>query len=1047
MEQYFKQKSSFRTIRILLFSLSMLFAYAANGYAQNLVKGVVTDVNGDPLPGVSVVVKGTATGTTTDINGRYSLNVPRTATLEFSYIGMNKQEIKVNGRSSINVVLQEDVANLEEVVVVGYGTQKKAHLTGSVAAVSQKDMLKTTASNISQTLVGKLPGLVTQQTLGQPGSDNVSILIRGYSSFSGSGTVLVLVDGVERQMWQVDPNDVESVTILKDAASCAVYGMKGANGVVLVTTKHGQEGKTNITYRGSLTLQHATTLPKMMNGTQYMQWYNLAKELDGESPYFTDDEIAATYNGDPTDGFENTDWTSDLYNTTLLHQHNLSIEGGTDKTKYFISGGFLKQNGIIKDHKNQRGNFRSNIDVQATRDIKVSLNTSALVQDYYQPGSYSYENQKAYSIFHQMLYSIPFVPKEYKGYPTSGYRKTDDAANPIYGSANSGFSQSRKVRLETSANVEYSFPFLKGLKANMFASWDWEDLESKNFAYAYYVMAYDSPSKEYKYVKCAHLLAEGNMYQGDQKAQQIVLRPSISYNNKFGLHDVGALFLYEQTRVSSSKMDAGRQNYDLFDLPEISLGDATTSKNSGSSGKSGYAAYVGRLNYAYASKYLAEVSFRYDGSWKFAKGHRWGFFPSVSIGWNMAEEDFFKNALPKIEYFKLRASYGVLGSDNVGAFLYRKSYSYTNNGIVLGTTPTIQGTLSNNVPYPNEKLTWERTKTYNLGFEADIWNGLLGIEFDVFYKYTTDILQPIGSAFPLSLGGHYPTSTNSGTFDNRGFELTLRHRNRIGKFNYSLNGNLTYAHNRILSKVQSDNVLPWQNVLGSSFGAIWGYKSLGLYQSQEDIDNSAKVTWAAPRVGDIKYADINGDGIINSNDRVEIARSTRPEMMFALMADADYKGFDLSIQLQGAALCDKMLQYTWQNTDGTTDMTPMTKPWYANWDNAPLYLVENSWRPDNTNAEYPRLSANSLSHVNNAQQSDFWKRNGAYVRLKNIALGYTFPRAWTKKMGLANLRVYVNGNNLLTLTDFKYLDPESSNVVTGYYPQQRTFSFGIDVTF
>ncbi len=1042
-----KLKSSSRTMRIILFSLSMLFAYATNGYAQNTIKGVVTDINGDPLPGVSVIVKNTTNGVTTDINGRYYIKAPETGILLFSYIGMNKEEIKIQGRTTINVQMKEDVANLEEVVVVGYGAQKKVHLTGSVAAVSQKDMLKTTASNISQTLVGKLPGLVTQQTLGSPGSDNVSILIRGYSSFSGSGTVLVLVDGVERQMWQVDPNDVESVTILKDAASCAVYGMKAANGVVLVTTKHGQEGKTNITYRGSVTLQHATTLPKMMNGTQYMQWYNLACELDGTSPFFTDEEVAATYNGDPTDGFENTDWTSDLYKTTLMHQHSLSINGGTNKTKYFISGGFLKQNGIIKDHKNQRGNFRSNIDVQATKDIKVSLNTSAFVQDYYQPGSYSYENQKSYSIFHQMLYSIPFVPKEYEGYPTSGYRKMGDAANPIYGSANSGFNKSRKVRLETSANIEYSFPFIKGLKANMFASWDWEDLESRTFSYAYNVMAYDSPSKEYHYVKSANLLEKGNMYQGDQKAQQIVLRPSISYNNNFGDHHVGALFLYEQTRENSSKMDASRQNYDLFDLPEISLGDATTAKNSGSTGKGGYAAYVGRLNYAYANKYLAEFSFRYDGSYKFAKEHRWGFFPSVSLGWNMAEEDFFKNALPQIGYFKLRASFGVLGSDNVNPFLYRKTYSFTNNGIVLGTTPSVQGSISNNTAYPNESLTWEKTKTYNFGFEADIWNGLLGFEFDVFYKYTTDILQGIGSAFPPSLGGYYPSSTNSGTFDNRGFELTLKHRNHIGKFNYSLNGNLTYAHNRILSKIQSDNVLPWQNILGSSIGEMWGYKSNGLYQSQEEIDSSAKVTWAAPRVGDIKYVDINGDGIINTDDRVKIARGTRPEMMFALMADADYKGFDLSIQLQGAALCDKMLQYTWQNTDGTTDMTPMTRPWYANWDNAPLYLVENSWRPDNTNAEYPRLSANTLSHVNNAQQSDFWKRNGTYVRLKNVALGYTFPKNWTERFGLTSLRLYASAHNLLTLTDFKYLDPESSNVVTGYYPQQRTFSFGIDVTF
>lgn len=379
--------------------------------------------------------------------------------------------------------------------------------------------------------------------------------------------------------------------------------------------------------------------------------------------------------------------------------------------------------------------------------------------------------------------------------------------------------------------------------------------------------------------------------------------------------------------------------------------------------------------------------------------------------------------------------------------MYRKSYSYTNNGVVFGSTPNTQGTLSNTVAYPNERLTWEKTKSYNLGFDLSAWNGLLGVEFDVFYKYTYDILQSVSNIYPPSLGGHYPSSENTGTFDNRGFEIALKHRNRIGEFSYSLNGNLSYAHNRILSRTQADNTLPWQSVLGSSVGELWGLKALGLYQSEEEIANSPQVSWNTPRVGDIKYADINGDGKIDSNDRIKISRGIRPEMMFALMADANYKGFDLSVQFQGAALCDKMLQYSWQDLNGATDMTPMTRPWYANWDNAPLYLVENSWRPDHTNAEYPRLTVSSVSHSNNAQQSDFWKRNGAYLRLKNVTLGYTLPKAWTNKMGLSNIRVYANGTNLLTFTDFKYIDPESTNVATGYYPQQRTFSFGIDVRF
>ena len=1053
MEQCSKQRSSSRIARALLLSLSILFACALNGYAQNIVKGVVTDVDGGPLPGVSILVKGTSTGATTDINGKYTINAPAQGTLVFSYIGMTKKEQAVKGRNVINVKMEEDAANLDEVVVVGYGTQKKAHLTGSVAAVSQKDMLKTTASNISQTLVGKLPGLVTQQSLGQPGSDNVTMHVRGYSSYNGS-TPLTLVDGVERQMWQVDPNDVESVTILKDAASCAVYGMKASNGVILITTKKGKEGRPEITYRGSLTLSHATKLPKMMNGTQYMQWYNLALQMDGEDPYFTDEEIAQTYDGDLSNGIENTDWTSDLYKTTLMHQHNLSISGGTERTRYFVSGGFIHQNGFIKDHKNQRGNFRSNVDIKATDHIKVSLNLAGRVQDYYQPGAYSYENQKSYSIFHQLLYSLPFVTKEYNGEPASGYRSAANAANPIYGSQNSGFTKSRTTRIESSANIEYSFPFLKGLKANMFASWDWQDQDSKTFAYAYNVWAYsfsrynaNHENNKFTYVKSANLLEEGNLYVGNSKKQQVILRPSISYNQTFGKHNVGALFLYEQTRVDSHKLDGSRTNFDLFDLPELSLGDPTTATNSGSSGKSAYAAYVGRLNYAFANKYLLEASFRYDGSYLFAKDHRWGFFPSVSVGWVASEENFFKQALPKIDYFKVRGSVGVLGSDNVSAFLYRKSYSYSGNSVVFGSTPTINGTISNAVAYPMEDLTWEKTRTLNLGFDLSAWHGLLGVEFDVFYKYTYDILDAISGIYPPSLGGHVPTKMNTGTFDNRGFELVLKHRNHIGQFNYSLNGNLTYAHNRILKKTQSDNILPWQSVLGNAVGAQYGLVSDGLYQSEEEIANAPKPINVTPRVGDIKYVDINGDGKITSDDQVKIGRSSSPEMMFAFMADAEYKGIDLSIQFQGAALCDKMLQGSWYNLNSVTDANPLTAPWYANYDNSPLYLVENAWRPDNTDAEYPRLSVTKASYQNNAVISDFWKRNGAYLRLKNVTLGYTLPKAWAQKIGLNKLRVYANGTNLLTFTQFKYLDPESANVITGYYPQQRTFSFGLDVTF
>ena len=1036
------QKGRFCSMRILFFSLTILFVCASSSYAQSTVNGVVIDATGLPLPGVSVTVKGSATGTTTDLNGQFTLNASKSATLVLSYIGMITQEVKVNSRSMINVTLQEDINSLDEVVVVGYGTQKKIHLTGSISSVSSKELLKSTTSNVSQALVGKLPGLISQQATGAPGADDVSLLVRGHSTYNGGDGPLILVDGVERSMAYINPNEVESVTILKDAASCAVYGMKAAAGVILVTTKRGTEGKTTINYKGSRTLSHATTLPEFMNGTHYMQWYNYARRMDGEKAYFTDEEIAMTTNGDPTDGFENTNWQEPIYRTTLMHQHNLSISGGNEKTRYFLSGGFMKQNGFIKGFELERGNFRSHIDTQVTKDISVSLNVAGKINDYYQPGGDSYENQTTNNVVGVLLYAAPFVPLEYEGMPASGYR---GASNPDYAAGHSGYSKIRTMRQETSAKIEYSFPFLKGLKAGMFVGWDWQDRDSRSFKYSYELMLYKPESKKYVRQYASNLQPTGGMSVGDEKEQQVVLRPSVSYNQKFGLHDVGALFLYEQTERKGNTLTGYRSDFALLDIDELPFGSTIhpTDGNFSSSTRQAYAGYVGRFNYAYNDRYLAEFTFRYDGSYHFKEGNRWGFFPSASLGWVASEEDFFKELFPQVERFKLRASFGILGSDNVDPFLYRKQYAWSKNSTVFGTTPQAVNTLYNKVSYPMENLTWEKCRSINAGFELSAWNGLLGIEFDVFYKYTYDILRSIGGVYPPSLGGHYPSIENSGTFDNRGFEITVKHRNHIGKFNYSLNGNLSFARNKILRMTQADNTKPWQNRLGTSVGTIWGLKSLGLYQTQAEIDAAPLPISEIPRLGDIRYLDYNGDGLISWDDEVKIARPTTPEMMFSLMADANWKEFDLSVQLQGAALCDKLLCGEWNN--GARDQTPLTRPFYAGWDNAPYYLVENSWRPDNTNAEYPRLS--TVAYANNAQVSDFWKRNGAYVRLKNVTLGYTLPQSWVKKSGISNLRLFASGYNLFTLTEFKYLDPEAANVIQGYYPQQRTFTFGVDITF
>ena len=1031
--------------------------------AQSTVTGRVSDSDGQPLPGVGVIVKGTRVGTMTNAAGGYSIRVPAGEhELEFSCLGMNTETLPVAGRTVIDVTLVNNTDYLDEVIIVGYGAQKKIHMTGSVSAVSSTELKKATVTNTSQALVGKLPGLITQQSLGQPGSDQVSILVRGYSSYNDAGTVLVLVDGIERDMNTLNPADIESISVLKDAASCSVYGMKGANGVVLITTRRGDEGTAAVNYSGRLVLSTPTMLPQMMNGEQYMKYYNLGYRLDQMSqgtaleatvPFFTKEDIAKVNNGDLSDGIENTNWIEPMLRTTLTHQHNLSVSGGNKKANYYISGAFQKQNGFLEDHYNRRTNVRSNVDVRPTENLSISLNLGFMVQDYNQPGVMSFANgQLGGTVPFCLMYALPFVPQtyemdaapQYKGMATSGMRTSDAfVANAVYGAQNSGYSKTRTMKVETQARVQYSFPFLKGLRAAINYSWDYRDIDSKTFAYGYYVMGWNFKAKTFDKAPkmCSNALETGNLSMGIQRFWQTIIRPEISFNRTFGKHSVSALVLYEYNGLRSTKFDGSGMQFDFFDIVELSQATPSTLKSSSSSGISAYAGYVGRANYSYDDRYLFEVAARYDGSYKFAKEHRWGFFPSVSAGWVISKESFFKDNIGWIDLLKLRASAGEVGNDNVDPWLYRKSYATSQNSVAFGQSA--QSTLYNTVAYPRYDLTWERVRTYDAGVEFSAWKGLLSLEFDWFYKYTYDILNSLAAAYPGSLGGNYPTNVNDGKFDNRGFELSLRHENRVGDLYYKISGNVSWARNRILKRTEADNVLPWQSTIGTSIGSVWGYRSDGLYQTQEDLDNAP--SGVDVQLGDIKYIDTNGDGQLNWDDAVLIARNIRPELMYALQGDLNWKGFDLNIQLQGAALCDKMLLGKWAN--GVTDANPLTRPFYANYDNAPLYLVENSWRPDNTDAEYPRLSINGGSYANNYRVSDFWMRNGAYLRLKNVTLGYTIPSRITRRINIQGARISINGSNLLTFTQFKYLDPESPNAVTGYYPQQRTVTFGIDLTF
>lgn len=540
-------------------------------------------------------------------------------------------------------------------------------------------------------------------------------------------------------------------------------------------------------------------------------------------------------------------------------------------------------------------------------------------------------------------------------------------------------------------------------------------------------------------------IPESNFNKSNSLGWSMTIRPQINYEREFGKHSVSALFFFERRKSYDDTMTGYKTGY-YADFPiDLSMGLVNQSPyTTGSHSYTGSAGFAGRISYAYDKKYLLEVTMRADGSYKFAPKNRWGYFPSVAVGWVMSEEEFFKRALPKVEYFKLRASYGVLGSDDTSPYLYMQSFFSTAPGFtcVIGGQPQSAYYTGG---YIHDNLTWSRTHTYNFGMELRAFQGKLGIEFDRFYKLTSRILESdSGGTYAPSLGGNNPAWLNSGRVDNRGFELTLRHANSFRNgWSYALTGNLSWARNRVLSRRIADDHPSYRAILGEPIGSIYGFQALGLFQTQEQVDNypTAPSGWAG--LGEIMYKDIDGDGKIDrDHDYVKIGRSTTPEMSFSLNMDVAWKDISLSVLWQGVALCDYQLSGLYGN--GHTDNTMYTRPFYGD-GNAAYYLVENSWRPDHTNAEYPRLHA--ITNSNNANASTWWIRNGAYLRLKDVRLSYALPKKLLSKIGIERTSIYVAGTNLLTFSAFKYIDPENPGINNGYYPQQRTYSIGLNLTF
>ncbi len=1016
----------------------------ATSQPQVKVSGKVTDSAGNALPGVSVSVKGSTNGTVTDSSGAYSLSsIPQNSVLVYSFVGMKTQEIKVAGKNSINVVLLDEAIGIDEVVVVGYGTQKKASLIGSVASVNSTELVKAPMANVSQALVGKLPGLITRQSSGQPGNDGVDMYVRGFGSLN-SNAPMILVDGVERSFNNLDPSEIESVTILKDASASAVYGVRGANGVILVTTKRGKESKPVISYTASYTLSSNTRMPEYLNGEEYVKWYNYADEINGRQHTFPDAVVNKITNGDPDGIYGSTDWVNQMIKKTApMQQHNLSLSGGNKDVKYFVSLGYLNQDGVIKRVDYSRYNLRSNLDAKVTDALSLSLNVSGNVADSHNPQISNFDgngNTVSLNLMNQIITAPPYInAKTSEGKYLASSLLTGN--NPMAARDLSGFNNTDNSGIQTSLSMKYDAPFLKGLSFKVVGSYDKNYYHSKSFYTPYTVWAVNptSTSSALTEVDAPYgtvaLLTEGYS-QGTRWTTQQYITYQNTFNQK---HAVDALLVAEQSEYKGTGLGAYARNFDLNDIAEFVFAKENPTKPSGWSTTTHRAGWVGRFNYTYDNRYLAEFSSRIDASTNFPKNLRYGFFPSGSLGWRVSEEGFFQKLKGTITNLKLRTSYGVLGNDVTNG-----SYDYLRFVTINGPVANFGGNNVNGIyttSYPNKDLTWEKSYTANTGFDLELWNGKFGAEFDWFYKVTRDILTTVGGTYPPSVGGYYSNTVNSGKVDNRGFELVLTHRNKIGEFAYSVRGSVSWAHNRILNMDQSVDIPEYQSLIGRSMGAKTGLVYQGLFQTDRQATTSPVVNSSA-RAGDIIYKDLNGDGKITYEQDVTIVgRSSLPELNYGLNFSSSWKNFDFSFLVQGAAICDNALM-GWYDGIGWDD-TQFTRPFY-NGGNTPKYLVEGAWSPTNLNGKYPRLD--NQWRANNNWASTLWIVDGAYARLKNIQLGYSLPKVLTSRLGF-EARFSVAATNVFTISSFKYLDPEAPNVSNGYYPQQRTFSLGASITF
>ncbi len=988
------------------------------------IKGKVVDASGEPIMSATVVVLGAdGKGAFTDMDGNFEIkDVPADATLRITFVGMTPQEIALNGRTDITITLHEDSELLEEVVVVGYGTQKKVNVVGSIAQVRGDDLTKKSSANLVNALTGMMSGVTVTQRSGAPGKESNSIRVRGIGSFGGSPNPLVLVDGIPGSISDVNSSDVESVSVLKDASTAAIYGSRAANGVILITTKKGKGDKVNLSYNGYIGWNSPTALPEFVPTWEYAKLLN---EATG-TPTYSEEEIASFRNGSNKDLYAQEDYLHSLFKSNAPQtNHHITINGRTDRMSYYASLGALYQDGLISKNYFTRYDGRTNFTINLSDNLSISANLHALLSERNEPTTPGGEDVE--SMEYIILKALRFPGIKPTKLSTGEYGLGPEMhGTPLAWIESKSFANNRRFSART--NVSLSYKPIKELEMKVIAGMNHNNSESKQFRSS---------------ITLQNGLTPGASSLNDQMVRDFykTLQSTVNYTSQLGEHGLSALLGYSYEDYSSRYVGAERDKLASNDLPYINVGSPDNQKGYGGGTEWAMQSVFGRLDYNYASKYLLEITGRYDGSSRFSSHKRYAFFPSAALGWRVSEEDFFKSckSLEWISNLKFKVSLGVLGNQEIGVYPYQTVYD-------LGLFYPFGNTLHQGAAVTkstDENLSWESTRTWDAGFESSILNGALTLNVNYFSRTTYDILfAPGGSVSKVS--GLKVSPINTGTLTNKGIEVEIGHQYVKGDFSYNLTGNFTYIDNRIKSLGVGD-VKQLNGLVGSGnlfighpIDIYYGYKTDGVFTDQEDINAWANQKKINPKSvpGDIRYKDLLGpegkpDGVVDPNYDRTVLGSSIPKYTFSLSGGMGYKGVDFTMQLQGVAGVKGYLN----NFAGYA---------FFQEGNIQRWQADNRFRPDQPDryAKYPRLEAIPGTGTANTEVSDYWLRDASYLRIKNVQIGYTLPKQWLPQ--ISSLRLYLSGDNLYTFNKYpKGWDPEI-NTGGAFYPILRTITFGLN---